>query len=281
VTKKMVLIAASISTLLTLFFSAAVSGHEDNNAANAGLVEKTGQKVPLDLTFFDEEGRTVTLRELITKPTILTPVYYSCTDMCPLMLEALAISLGQVTLEPGKDYKVVTISFDKNDTPAIAKEKKADYLKASGITFPSDSWRFLTGTQDNIKRLNGAVGFSYRKEAEGFAHPTVLIFLATDGRIVRYISYGQSHYSTLSSFQPVDLTTAINAAAAGKVRTWSINPIRWCFPGISREEEIFYTVLSIVGVLTLLSLILFFIYLKKTEGRGSSTDRGPNITKQV
>jgi protein SCO1/2 len=274
VTKKMMLIVASISMLLMLVYSAAVSGHEDNNAADVGLVEKTGQKVPLDLTFFDEDGRTVALGQLIIKPTILTPVYYSCSDMCPLMLTALADSLGQVKLQPGKDYKVVTISFDKNDTPAVAKEKKVNYIKSAGISFPADSWRFLTGTQDNIDGLTKALGFSYRKEAEGFAHPTVLIFLATDGTIIRYISYGQSHYSTQTSFLPVDLTTAINAAARGKVRAWSINPIRWCFPGISREEEIFYTVLSIVGLLTLISLILFFIYLKKTEGKGRSAGRG-------
>ena len=83
--------------------------------------------------------------------------------MCPLMLSALANSLGQVTLKPGKDYEVVTISFDRNDTPAVAKEKKPNYLKAGGIPFPSGSWRFLTGTQDNIDRLTRAVGFNYRK----------------------------------------------------------------------------------------------------------------------
>ena len=273
-TKKILIIVASISMLLMLFFSASTSGHEDSTAVSVGLIEKTGQKVPLELTFLDEDGHTVTLRELISKPTILTLVYYSCPDMCPLMLSALATSLGQVRLEPGKDYKVVTISFDKNDTPAVAKEKQANYLKAGGITFPSESWRFLTGTQDNIDGLTRAVGFHYRKEAGGFAHPMVLIFLANDGKIIRYLSYGQSHYSPFSAFLPVDLTTAINAAARGNVRVWSINPIRWCFPGISREQEIFYTVLSVVGVLTLISFVLLFIYLKKSEGKGRSSGSG-------
>jgi protein SCO1/2 len=271
----------SIFTLLIFFYSAAVEAHEDNDEANVGLVEKTGQKVPLDLTFFDEDGRTVTLRELMTKPTILTLVYYSCSDICPQMLQALASALGEIKLEPGRDYKVVTISFDKDDTPAAAKEKKGNYIKASGITFPADAWKFLTGREENIERLTKAVGFSYRKEpgitrvesgsrkeARGFIHPTVLIFLATNGRIIRYIDYGQSHYGTLSraSFLSTDLTTAINDAAKGKVRVWSLNPIRLCFPGITREQELFYTVLSIVGALTLMGLVGFFIYLKKTEG---------------
>jgi protein SCO1 len=265
-TKKRVIIATSISILL-LIFSAAANCHEDSAAVRVGLVDKTGQKVPLDLTFLDEDGHTVTLRQLISKPTILTLVYYSCPDMCPMMLSALAASLGQLSLDPGNDYNVVTISFDKNDTPDVAKERKANYIKSGGITFPSGSWRFLTGTQDNIDGLTRSVGFHYQKETGGFAHPMVLIFLAADGKIIRYISYGHSHYSTLSPFLPVDLTAAINAAAGGKVRAWSMNPIRWCFPGISREQEIFYTVLSIVGALTLIALVLLFIYLKKSESR--------------
>jgi hypothetical protein len=94
----------------------------------------------------------------------------------------------------------------------------------------------------------------------------VLIFLAPDGRIIRYIYYGQSHYATLShaSFSPTDLTLALTDAAKGKIRAGSINPIRLCFPGISRQQEIFYTLLSVVGILTLLCLAVFVICLRKT-----------------
>lgn len=280
-TKRIVIRLLPIFALMIFLFPAAAGGHEDNASGNAGIVERTGQSVPLDLNFLDEDGRMVTLRELVTKPTILTPVYYSCSDDCPLMLGALASVMGEVKLEPGKDYKVVTISIDKNDTPAIAKRNKGNYIRASGVAFPADAWRFLTGGEDNISRLTKALGFSYRqesgtraagpgsqKESQGFVHPTVLIFLAPDGKIIRYIYYGQSHYASLShaSFSPADLTLALTDAAQGKVRAGSINPILLCFPGISRKQEIFYTLLSIVGVLTLLCVAVFFIYLRKSGG---------------
>ncbi len=277
-----------VFALLIFFLPGAAGGHEDNASVNAGIVERTGQNIPLDLTFLDEDGHAVTLRDLVTKPTILTLVYYSCSDSCPLMLGALASALGEVKLGPGTYYKVITISIDKDDTPAIAKEKKGNYIKASGIRFPADAWLFLTGGEESISRLTKAVGFSYqqesgigtagsnpRKESQGFIHPTALIFLGPDGRIIRYIYYGQSHYASLShaSFSPADLTLALTDAAKGKVRAGSINPIRLCFPGISRQQEIFYTLLSIVGALTLLCVAVFFIYLRKT-GRRSVRGEG-------
>ena len=283
-TKRIVINTLPVIALLILSFPPAAGGHQDLASGNAGIVEMTGQNVPLDLTFIDEDGHTVTLRELVTKPTILTLVYYSCSDICPLMLGALASVIREVKLEPGKDYKVVTISINKDDTPAIAKEKKGDYIEASGISFPADAWRFLTGGEENISRLTKAVGFTYQqqsgsgearsgkqKESEGFIHPTVLIFLAPEGKIIRYIYFGQSHYASLSHayFSPTDLTLALNDAAKGRVRFGSINPIRLCFPGISRQQEVFYTLLLIVGVLTLLCLTVFFIYLKKTGGHPS------------
>lgn len=256
-------------------------GHEVTPADIAGLVEKTGQGVPLDLTFLNEDGGHVKLRELITKPTILTLVYYSCTGVCPQMMGALASALGGVKLEPGKDYEVVAISFDKNDTPAIAKEKQINYIKATGTIFPAAAWRFLTGGEESINMITKSVGFSFQresntgtvgfgsqKESQGFIHPAVLIFLAPDGRITQYIPLEQSHYGTLSplSFSSSEIAAALIDAANGKVRTGSNNPIRFCFPGISDQQERFYTLMSIIGATTLLCALAFFLYLRKTSG---------------
>lgn len=282
-TKRTVISLLPIFALLSFFFPGPAGGHEDAVSGNAGIIERTGQNIPLDLTFVDEDGHTVALRQLVSKPTILTPVYYSCNDSCPLMLGALASVLGEIKLEPGKDYNVVTISIDRNDTPAIAKRKKSDYIKASGIAFPVAAWRFLTGGEDSIITLTNAVGFSYSRESggnaglgsqnesQGFIHPTVLIFLSPNGKITKYVYFGQSHYASLSrvSFSPVELTSALTDAARGKVRIGSINPIRLCFPGISKQQEIFYTILSIVGVITLLCAMVFFIYLRRTGRRSS------------
>jgi len=281
-TKKMTIIVLPIFTLLIFFSSSSAFSHEVMPADTAGIVEKTGQVVPLDLAFLDEDGNLVKLRGLINKPTILTLVYYSCSGVCPQMLGALASALGGGKLDPGKDYGVVTVSFDKDDTPAMAKEKKVNYIKATGTLFPADAWRFLTGGEESIVLITKAVGFSFRKESnigtvgfgsrkesKGFIHPAVLIFLAPDGRIMKYMYLEQSHYGTLASvsFSSSEVTTALIEAEKGTVRRGSNNPIRLCFPGISDQQERFYTFMSIIGAATLLCVLAFFIYLRKTGGQ--------------
>jgi protein SCO1 len=281
-TKVMATRVLPMFVLLILFFPGTACCHERAPSDAAGIAEKTGQSVPLDLTFLDEDGGAVKLKDLVNKPTILTLVYYSCSGVCPQMLGALASALGGVKLEPGKDYEVMTISFDKDDTPAIAKEKKVNYIKAAGATFPASAWKFLTGGEESIGLITKAVGFSFKKESsigtvgfgshkesKGFIHPAVLIFIAPDGKITKYIYLEQSHYGTLSpvSFSSSDITTALIDTAKGKVRAGSNNPIRLCFPGISDQEERFYTLMAIIGAATLLSVLAFFIYLRKTSGQ--------------
>jgi protein SCO1 len=279
-TMQLVVKSLFVSIFIILLPISRACGNAVTPADTAGIAEKTGQSVPLDLTFINEDGGQVKLRELVTKPTILTLVYYSCTGVCPQMLGALASALGGVKLEAGRDYEVVTISFDKDDTSNMAKEKKINYIKATGTVFPADAWRFLTGGEESIGLLTKAVGFSFQKESstgtvgfgsqkesQGFIHPAVLIFLAPDGRITQYISLEESHYGTLSpvSFSSSEVTAALINAAKGKVQAESNNPIRICFPGISDQQERFYTLMSIIGVTTLLCTLAFFIYLRKTS----------------
>jgi len=291
-TKAIVIRVLPIFIPWILFFPGATCSHDGTPSDAPGIAEKTGQGIPLDLTFVDEDGGAVRLKDLVSKPTILTLVYYSCSGVCPQMLGALASALAEVKLEPGKDYEVMTISFDKDDTPAIAKEKKVNYIKATGTIFPAGAWKFLTGGEESIGLITKAVGFSFqkessigtvgfgsRKESKGFIHPAALIFLSPDGKVMKYMYLQQSHYGTLSSisFSSSDITSAIIDAGKGKVRAGSNNPIRLCFPGISDQEERFYTFMSIIGAATLLCVFSFFIYLRKTSGqfsRGAGKDNG-------
>src|SRR6185437_11039837 len=80
-----------------------------------GIDQKLGAQVPLDVPFQDALGHTVTLRQYLdggNRPAVLSLVYYSCPMLCPRVLDALNTSLRRMTLDPGQDYQVVTISFD-------------------------------------------------------------------------------------------------------------------------------------------------------------------------
>ena len=150
-----------ISFLLTFFLIGNVRAVQ-TGYPEAGLDEKPGGVIPLDLTFQDEEGKNVLLKELVDRPTVLMLVYYDCSHICPQMLGGLAKSLGDLQLVPGKDFRVITVSFDDTEKPVEARTQKRNYIRAINRPFPETAWRFLTGDKDNIKRLSDAVGIRYK-----------------------------------------------------------------------------------------------------------------------
>ncbi len=234
----------------------------------AGLWEKPGNVIPPDLTFNDEQGKVVNLRDMIDRPTILTVVYYNCSRMCPQFLAGLAMSLGEMTtLVPGNDYRVLTVSFDERDTPQIAANVKRNYINAINRPFPGDAWRFLTGTVDNTRRLCEALGISVMKSGHSFVHPEVLIFLAPGGKITRYMEvskydYGLSYPITFTSFE---LSRAVAEARRGDVcRVGATVPL-YCFPHEPSQQGAFFAILKITGLATLLMVVLFFFYLRDEE----------------
>jgi protein SCO1/2 len=263
-------------------------GHQDSVKENPGITEKTGQYVPLDLTFRSENDIPVKLSSIVTKPTILVLAYFTCDSICPQILGGLATAIGNIKFTPGTDYKLLTISFDEDDTPLIAKENKVNYLKATGMPFPPDAWHFLTGDKENIKRLTeavgfrfkkelitGTVGFSTRQESRGYIHPSVLIFLAPDGKIIRYLYVEKSHYGTLApiAFSTVEITSSLQAAAQGKGQPGTINPLLLCFPGLSANEARFYTLTVSIGTATLICILAFYIYLRRTSRKKSPDNK--------
>jgi protein SCO1/2 len=256
-----------------------IYGHETLGTGAAGtgemgIEEKTGQFIPGNLIFYDEEGNRIKLETLLGKPVIMTLVYYTCEHICPLMLAGLSQALPRLAATPGKDYRVITVSFDVEDKPQTARYLKKNYMKAIGPydrapekTFPEDAWRFLTGPKESIHDLTEAVGFKYRKDIHGFSHPVVLIFLAPDGKISGYFyvtkfQYGQSYPITFSSY---DLNMALAEAAQGKAVTGFKKAILYCFSHEPPGQSKFFNFMAVVGLITLAAMVSFFIYLQVTS----------------
>jgi protein SCO1/2 len=262
--------------VLCLALPASSPGHASAGSQPIGIEEHIGETLPPDITLKDEQGQEVSLAALIKRPTIVTLVYYSCGRFCPQLLAGLASTLPQLPLAAGRDYQVMTVSFDASDTPAVARDLKRNYLMAIGRPFPADAWRFLSSDSQNIERLCAAVGFTFRKEMHGFAHPVALIILSPDRRITRYIrcskfAYGVEYPMTFSA---IGLSQTLVDASHGKVGAPTGKEFLYCFPHEPRRQQEFYTILTWVGAATILCLVALFVYLTVT-GRKPQKGKSP------
>src|SRR5262249_32229976 len=142
--------------------------------------------------FRDETGREVRLGDYFAdKPVVLHLVYYRCPMLCTQVLNGFLKCSQAVPLEIGRDYEVVTVSFDSRETLELAAAKKEQYLRAYRRKGAAGGWHFLTGDQGAIDRLTEAVGFHYQYDprSDQFAHASGIAIATADGRLARYF-YG-------------------------------------------------------------------------------------------
>ncbi len=230
-----------------------------------GFDQNLDTRVPLDTAFKDEAGGAVTLGDYFgTRPVVMVFAYYDCPMLCTLVINGLASALDVLSLEPGKDFEIVTVSFDPRDTPATAAAKKAAYIARYKRPGAAASWHFLTGEQASIDRLTRAAGFRYvwDKETKQFAHPTGVIVLTPDGRLARYlfgIEYG-----------PRALRYAIVEASNGKVGSAIDSLLLYCYhydPMTGRYGVAIMRAVRIAAAATVLALGAFIVVMVRSEKR--------------
>ncbi len=245
---------------MLLLAAGTASSHESTaSRADVSLDEKLGQSIPADASFVDENGKHVVLKSLIDKPTIIAPVYFGCMHECPLLLSGLAQVLGKIDLaKPGRDYQVIALSFDENDTPQIAKDKKGNYLKAVGRPFPDEAWKFLTGDKQNILKFTDSIGFKFQRDSQhDFSHPVTLVVLAPGGKIVRYIEG--------LTFLPFEVTMAITEAAEGRVGSTTRKVLMYCFSYDPLKKSYVFNILKVTATVMILFVGSFLAWLLITS----------------
>ena len=159
---------------------------------NVGIDQKLNDQIPLDLVFRDETGKLVHLGDYFgTKPVILSLVYFTCPQLCPMVEDGLLASLKDLKFNIGEQFNVLTVSFDPDDAPSLAYAKRAVYLGMYNRKGASDGWHFLTGPEVSIKALTDAVGFHYNydQKAGQYAHATAIMVLTPQGKLSKYL-YG-------------------------------------------------------------------------------------------
>ncbi|MDP2847492.1 MAG: SCO family protein [Humidesulfovibrio sp.] len=233
----------------------------------AGVTERLGQHADLDVELLDEGGQRLRLSQLVDKPTILAPVYYSCPNECNVLLGTLATVLPQVGLKPGVDYQVLAVSFDDRDTPATATKRKGDFFNAGAAGFPPLAWRFFTGDEQNVRRLMDSVGFGYQRAGDAFQHSVALIVLTPTGKISRYL-YG---------IRPLAFDIALATTEAGAEKTgFSVKrAIAMCYTYDPAGRRYVFDFVKVAGAGVLAALGIFGLFLAFGGKKRGADKKGP------
>lgn len=252
----------------TLVLAGTAVAHDDNRPAalrDVAFEQKLDQQLPLDLRLRDSDGRTVRLRDFFeSKPVLLNFVYYRCRELCPLLSDGLVRALRPISFDVGKEFDIVTVSFDPADTAAAAAAAKNEYLKKYRRTGASDGWHVLTGEASAIATLADAAGFRYTYDAakNEFAHATGIVVVTPQGKTSRYY-YG-------IEFSPRDLRLGLIEAAAGKIGSPIDQLLLFCYhydPLTGQYNLIVTRVLRLAGVATVLVLAGFIVLMLRRERR--------------
>lgn len=218
-----------------------------------GLDQRLNEQVPLDLTFMDENGKPVQLRQYFgSKPVLLTLVYFRCPMLCSQVLNGVSGALnGIVRFNVGRDFDVLTVSFDPRDTPKDAAESKKTYLERYRRPGAGQGWHFLTGKKEQIEALTSAVGFRYAwdPEIQQYAHASGIMLLTPDGRVSRYF-YG-------IEYAPRDIQFGVIDASQGKIGTVVDKILLYCYhydPAKGKYGAVVFNILRISALATLLVL---------------------------
>jgi protein SCO1/2 len=234
-------------------------------------------QVPLDLPFRDEAGRAVQLSQYFEgRPVVLALVYYECPMLCTQALNGLVKALKVLSLEPGRDYTIVTVSFNPRETTAEAAEKKARYVPQLKKAGAAESWHFLTGDEPAIRLLTDTVGFHYVYDemTKQYAHPTGVVVLTPEGKTSKYI-YG-------IDYGPRDLRLALVEASNHRIGTPVDRLLLYCYhydPATGKYGLVLLRVLRLAGVLTVACIAGFIVIMRRREKRVMAGQAQPPVKK--
>jgi protein SCO1/2 len=227
------------------------------------IEQKLDQQLPLDLVFRDETGRDVKLGDYFgNKPVVLAFVYYDCPMLCTQVLNGMVTSFRVLPFQIGKEYDVVTISFDPRETPELAQKKKkvyVDYLPEKMRENAANGWHFLTGDPANIAKITDAAGFRYRydEKTQQFAHASAIMVTTPHGKLSRYF-YGIEYPAR-------DLRLGLIESSANKIGSPVEQLLLYCYhydPATGKYGLVVMRVMRIAGVLTLLGIAAMLLLLK-------------------
>jgi protein SCO1/2 len=246
--------------------------------AQVGFDQKLGARLPLEARFRDESGQEVSLGDLFGKrPVILAPVYYRCPLLCGQVLTGLARGLKPLSLGAGKDYDVVALSINPEETPAMAASARAASLERYDRPGSESGWHFLTGQEASIAAVASAIGFRYTRDPQTklYTHAAGLVVVTSDGVVSRYF-FG-------IDFPPKELQLEVEQARAGRVGSPIGRLLLLCYDYDQATGKYTLSILRLIRVLgtaTAISLggFLFVMIRREMRGRRSALQSDSGLT---
>lgn len=203
------------AVLFAFWLPACMRAHNsltDEDLLRIKFDQHLGAQVQTSLAFRDDTGKAVRFGDYFgARPMVLVLGYYRCPMLCSLVLNGMTESLRDLKWSAGRDFDVLFVGIDPGETPALAAEKKANYLRDYGRPGSASGWHFLTGTAEPIRTLADEIGFRYAYDpaTKQFAHPSGFVILTPQGTVSRYF-FGVT-------FAPSQVDTALREAAARKI----------------------------------------------------------------
>jgi protein SCO1 len=253
-----------------------------------GFDQHVGQSISLNLVFRDSQDKPVRLGDCLgNKPTLLVLGYFRCPMLCTVISDGLVESLQDLRLDIGKDFNVINISIDRNETPGLAAAKKAEYLKRYRRIGAEAGWHFLVGNDAVAAQVANEAGFRFRYDpaSHQFAHPSGFIVLTPEGKISRYF-FGVR-------FDSSELRDALSAAARHEQGSVLRQLVLLCFhynPITGKYGVLIMNVIRAASIATAVGLIVLIGSLGsgrkrkvagaecwKSEGGATATPAGVNV----
>jgi protein SCO1/2 len=139
-----------------------------------------------DYELTSADGSAISLDQFRGKPLVLSMVFTSCYQICPMTTRHLSKVVQKARKALGDDsFAVAVVGFDTEvDTPAAMQY----FANKQGIS--DKDWQLLSGNPENIEALSRNLGFQFFPSSNGFDHLIQATVIDAEGRVYRQV-YGQ------------------------------------------------------------------------------------------
>ena len=258
---------ALLALQLFFYLGLGLKAESQRKPPGIGVEEKLGQKIPLNLSFLNEEGKSVLLQDFLKdrRPLIIVPSYYTCVRLCSFIFQGVRKAAGEAFrngIKLGRDYRILSISINPNDNPQTAHQKGKEVRGAfQNGPITAQDWHFLTGKEKKVRSLMNTLGYSYRWDINGgkdISHSAAIVLVSPSGRIMRYL-YGVQ-------FPQREFRLSLIESTRGKIGSTAEKILLFCFRYDSIEGKytpFAWAFVRIGGVLTLCFLLGLWLFLRR------------------